>query len=349
MDEKSNPSSLRRYNFLDNNESQELLIPISIDHFSTHKRRRGEQTQIASNNPDLISNRTENRKRSAEDDLLPYSTHHFLREHEQSTPKRARYEHSNSIELENQPPRSIPKRRSLLFHHPQQEQDLLSSTWNNLRSSNEFPLFFNEILPTTYHLSDHYSPLLPDHHHSSIFHENSLITTQQKTNMRLLSSQSNGSNALRTTNVFFDNKQQTILRTGNISPAHSDSSSESTSTCSSDDQLHHHHSHIHQPQPWRTYRERENYEQLLDLAEKLADPNRSNQVDIQQFFSYRYKISTLTSKQTACVICMSHFKNNQHIRVLPCQHEYHSKCIARWFTMNSSCPICRRDNFLSSC
>ncbi len=84
MDEKSNPSSLRRYNFLDNNESQELLIPISIDHFSTHKRRRGEQTQIASNNPDLISNRTENRKRSAEDDLLPYSTHHFLREHEQS-------------------------------------------------------------------------------------------------------------------------------------------------------------------------------------------------------------------------------------------------------------------------
>ena len=175
---------------------------------------------------------------------------------------------------------------------------------------------------------------------SMFFILGSTISKSSKT----LSPQSNGFNPLRTTNFFLDNKQQTIIRTGNISPAHSDSSSESTSTCSSDDQLHHHHQyHFHHPQPWRTYRERENYEQLLDLAEKLSDPNRFNQVDVQQFISYRYKISSLTSKQTACVICMSHFKNGQHIRVLPCQHEYHSKCIARWFTMNSSCPICRRD------
>lgn len=190
--------------------------------------------------------------------------------------------------------------------------------------------------------------------------------------MCLLSSQSNGNCPLRTTNFLLDNKQeqqqQTILRTGNVSPAHSDSSSESTSTCSSDEHSHqhftsfrsHHHHHQHQQQqlfpqaqPWRTYRERENYEQLLDLAEKLSDPNRFKQVDVQQFFSYRYKTIPITSeapsKQTACVICMSHFKNGQHIRVLPCQHEYHSKCIARWFTMNSSCPICRRDNFLSAC
>ena len=176
-----------------------------------------------------------------------------------------------------------------------------------------------------------------------------------------LSSQSNENGPLRTTNFLLDNKQQQqdgIVRNGNISPAHSDSSSESTSTCSSDEQSHQHfatfrnpylqHS-IPQTQPWRTYRERENYEQLIDLAEKLSDPNRFKQVDVQQFFSYRYKTDSISpealSKQTACVICMSHFKNGQHIRVLPCQHEYHSKCIARWFTMNSSCPICRRDNF----
>lgn len=184
--------------------------------------------------------------------------------------------------------------------------------------------------------------------------------------MRLLSPQSNGNCPLRMTNPHLDDKQQasasaSSVREGNISPAHSDSSSESTSTCSSDEQqFHHHHHHFSsfrsqifpQTQPWRTYRERENYEQLLDLAEKLSDPNRFKQVDIEQFFSYRYKSQTIPtdvvhSKQTACVICMSHFKTGQHIRVLPCQHEYHSKCIARWFTMNSSCPICRRDNFLS--
>jgi hypothetical protein len=179
-----------------------------------------------------------------------------------------------------------------------------------------------------------------------------------KTNIRLLSPQSNIPSPLRTTNFVLDSKQQTmsatIMRTGNISPAHSDSSTESTSTCSSDEQQFHQNFPLfHYHQPSRSYRERENYEQLLDLAEKLSDPNRDNKVDIEQFFSYRYKTITttkiLSSKQTACVICMSHFKNGQHIRVLPCQHEYHSKCIARWFTMNSSCPICRRDNFLSSC
>ena len=175
-----------------------------------------------------------------------------------------------------------------------------------------------------------------------------------KTPVRLLSPQANVTSPLRTTNFVLDSKQQamsaTILRTGNISPAHSDTSTESTSTCSSDE--HPHFSSFHY-QPSRSYRERENYEQLLDLAEKLADPNRLEKVDIEQFFSYRYKSITattdiFTSKQTACVICMSPFKNGQHIRILPCQHEYHSKCIARWFTMNSSCPICRRDNSLST-
>jgi hypothetical protein len=179
-----------------------------------------------------------------------------------------------------------------------------------------------------------------------------------KNNIHFLSPQSNVTSPLRTTNFVLDSKQQTmsatIMRTGNISPAHSDTSTESTSTCSSDEQqFHPNFSSIHY-QPSRSYRERENYEQLLDLAEKLSDPNRLKKVDLEQFFSYHYKtITTSTdiflSKQTACVICMSPFKNGQRIRVLPCQHEYHTKCIARWFTMNSSCPICRRDNFLSTC
>ncbi|CAF1137925.1 unnamed protein product [Rotaria sp. Silwood1] len=422
MAENENNSSLRRYNnnnLINNdhideennrtNSNHEQLIPISIEYLSTpvtisNKRRRcsmtNEQslsTQLYSNNQDFIYDRNLNltstigtRKRSAQDDLVTFTTHQFLHEHEPFTYKRARYENSNNnnnnkIELENQPPHLTNKRRSLFFHQQQQQQqqpieDNLLSTWNNHQTTNDISLFFNNIPssllhPTTYHrtnsvpnhehnLSNQYSSLLTEQQqHSSIFH-NSLITSNQKstisksskTNIRL-----NSSSPLRTTNFLFDNKQQTIIRTGNISPAHSDSSTESTSTCSSDEQLHqqqqqqqhHHHYHLFQQQPWRSYRERENYEQLLDLAEKLSDPNRFNKVDIQQFFSYRYKIpiitSTILSKQTACVICMSHFKNGQHIRVLPCQHEYHSKCIARWFAMNSSCPICRRDNFLSTC
>lgn len=337
------------------------------------------------------------RKRSAQDDIATTSNQHFLRDQHHSN-KRPRYEYSRSIELENQPPRSsISSQASPFFYHPP-ENNRRSSTWANLPIQNDGPTFLQDLsLPlsrtttttatpsNSFHehdsLSLRYSSLI-DEDHRSLRHASSIFTTNpmqasihkstdDKNQMRLLSTQSNENCPLRTPNFLLDNKQQQILlRTGNVSPAHSDSSSESTSTCSSDEQSHHtfgafcsqncHHLQqqqqqqqnlIAQAQPWRTYRERENYEQLIDLAEKLSDPNRFKQVDIQQFFSYRYKADPITSevpsKQTACVICMSHFKNGQRIRVLPCQHEYHSKCIARWFTMNSSCPICRRDNFFS--
>lgn len=236
-------------------------------------------------------------------------------DHDQSITKRVRYEQINSHETENEPPRATIQRRSLFLCHPK-------SNCQHIDLNNHHHLSFNQLLPTSHsydsNLSNYFSTSFSDP-------------------------------PLRTTNFVFDNKQQsymsatTVHRTGNISPAHSDTSVESTSTCSSDEQQF----HLFHYQTTRSNRERENYEQLLDLAEKLSDPDRFNQVNIEQFVSYRYKSQTSTDL-TACVICMSNFKNGQRIRVLSCQHEYHAKCIARWFTMNSSCPICRRDNFFSS-
>lgn len=43
-----------------------------------------------------------------------------------------------------------------------------------------------------------------------------------------------------------------------------------------------------------------------------------------------------------CVICLSEFTPNQHVKLLPkCNHGFHVRCIDRWLTSNSSCPICR--------
>ncbi|CAF1213241.1 unnamed protein product [Rotaria sp. Silwood1] len=402
MDEKKkrimNRSSLRQRT-IEHDKNMNLdcqqLIPISIDYIPSStiissKQHRSstinEEIELFSNNQQSIYNQNIlpitpiRRKRPIEDN-------YFIQEYDQHTNKRIRHEPTNSIELENQPPRATIQHRSLYLYHPRQN-------WNNIQIENEISSSFNPLLSTlgNYHqlnttsnheyeenLTNHYSSsssssssspcdLHTEHQtnqHLCMFGNDTLINSNQKSthtdssintiksHICLLSPQTNINCPLRTTNFISDSKQQTIIRTGNISPAHSDTSIESTSTCSSDEQQFHYHSY-HQPS--RSYRERENYEQLLDLAEKLSDPNRYKKVDIEQFFSYRYKSISITtttdilsSKQTACVICMSHFKNGQHIRVLPCQHEYHSKCIARWFTMNSSCPICRRDNFLSTC
>lgn len=260
------------------------------------------------------------------------------------------------IQSENQPPRATIKRRSLFLYHPKYD-------WNPFPIDNHLPSSvspsFNPLFPSLAS-SQFFAPQYsqpPCHFHSELHYSN-LFTNQSSMKNIHPTTTMDGSSPLRTTNFVRDSKQQhmsaTVMRTGNVSPAHSDTSIESTSTCSSDEaHFHSNFSTLHS-QPSRSSRERENYEQLLDLAEKLADPDRLEKIDIEQFFSYRYKsiITTndiLSSKQTACVICMSPFKNGQRIRVLPCQHEYHNKCIARWLKMNSSCPICRRGSLPSNC
>ena len=44
----------------------------------------------------------------------------------------------------------------------------------------------------------------------------------------------------------------------------------------------------------------------------------------------RYPGDNTESDQTTCVICMCDFEIRQTLRVLPCSHEFHSKCVDKW-------------------
>ncbi|XP_014680007.1 PREDICTED: RING finger protein 44-like [Priapulus caudatus] len=89
----------------------------------------------------------------------------------------------------------------------------------------------------------------------------------------------------------------------------------------------------------------ENYEALLNLAERLgeAKPRGLTKVDIEQLPSYRFNASSHQSDQTSCVVCMCDFEQRQLLRVLPCHHEFHAKCVDKWLKTNRTCPICRAD------
>lgn len=94
--------------------------------------------------------------------------------------------------------------------------------------------------------------------------------------------------------------------------------------------------------------EAENYEALLSLAERLGEvkPKGLNKTDIDQLPSYRYSCEegeSSTHDQTVCVVCMSDFETRQMVRVLPCSHEFHAKCVDKWLRTNRTCPICRGD------
>lgn len=89
--------------------------------------------------------------------------------------------------------------------------------------------------------------------------------------------------------------------------------------------------------------ETENYEALLNLAEQLgeAKPRGLGKLEIEQLVSYKYNADTHEGDQTSCVVCMCDFEARQILRVLPCSHEFHAKCIDKWLRSNRTCPICR--------
>ncbi|XP_060053173.1 RING finger protein 44 isoform X2 [Erinaceus europaeus] len=91
--------------------------------------------------------------------------------------------------------------------------------------------------------------------------------------------------------------------------------------------------------------EMENYEALLNLAERLGDakPRGLTRADIEQLPSYRFNPDSRQSEQTLCVVCFSDFEARQLLRVLPCNHEFHTKCVDKWLKANRTCPICRAD------
>ncbi|KAJ8968000.1 hypothetical protein NQ314_002534 [Rhamnusium bicolor] len=85
--------------------------------------------------------------------------------------------------------------------------------------------------------------------------------------------------------------------------------------------------------------ETENYEALLNLAEQLgeAKPRGLGKMEIEQLVSYKYNADTHEGDQTSCVVCMCDFEARQVLRVLPCSHEFHAKCIDKWLRVSIVC------------
>lgn len=94
----------------------------------------------------------------------------------------------------------------------------------------------------------------------------------------------------------------------------------------------------------------ENYEALLNLAERLgeAKPRGLLKSDIEQLPSYRYSLdgsgrkaalgvssSSSRHEQSSCVVCMCDFEPRQLLRVLPCSHEFHGKCVDKWLKVRT--------------
>jgi len=49
--------------------------------------------------------------------------------------------------------------------------------------------------------------------------------------------------------------------------------------------------------------------------------------------------------EPSCPVCFTTFADGDRLRILPCKHAFHQRCIDEWLDRNASCPLCRRSIF----
>ncbi|KAL6641915.1 hypothetical protein ACP70R_020096 [Stipagrostis hirtigluma subsp. patula] len=47
------------------------------------------------------------------------------------------------------------------------------------------------------------------------------------------------------------------------------------------------------------------------------------------------------TRELDCAICLEDFKKDEKLRMMPCSHTFHQRCIFDWLLISRLCPICR--------
>ena len=79
------------------------------------------------------------------------------------------------------------------------------------------------------------------------------------------------------------------------------------------------------------------------LNELDTSPTVNNPTNINQYKTY------IVNKPTTktCAICLASIGNallEEIVTELPCKHTYHKECLAKWFNINNTCPVCKSIN-----
>eukprot|EP00658_Telonema_sp_P-2_P047327 TRINITY_DN36003_c0_g1_i1.p1 TRINITY_DN36003_c0_g1~~TRINITY_DN36003_c0_g1_i1.p1 ORF type:complete len:386 (+),score=78.25 TRINITY_DN36003_c0_g1_i1:113-1270(+) len=94
------------------------------------------------------------------------------------------------------------------------------------------------------------------------------------------------------------------------------------------------------------------YEDLNRLSEQLGQVNAGADRETINATTKRHTFVPHPDKaeaekgqtsSVACAVCLSDFESGEDLRVLPCEHSFHSGCVDQWLGINKTCPICKQE------
>jgi len=85
-------------------------------------------------------------------------------------------------------------------------------------------------------------------------------------------------------------------------------------------------------------------EELMELQERMGGDVKIGVSNLERFPSLQIASKTDIERfDHRCAICIVDYQLGDKVRLLPCKHSYHTKCIDAWSDQHSKCPICKMD------
>ncbi|XP_066293348.1 RING finger protein 215-like isoform X1 [Branchiostoma lanceolatum] len=90
---------------------------------------------------------------------------------------------------------------------------------------------------------------------------------------------------------------------------------------------------------WRTQDDSYTTEQVETALQRLASDALSR-MRVKRYKHFHRRSRHGEKEKDACAVCLDHFYPGQAVRVLPCFHEFHRKCVDSWLIKKRTCPLC---------
>lgn len=77
------------------------------------------------------------------------------------------------------------------------------------------------------------------------------------------------------------------------------------------------------------------------LLREIQEQRRRHKTMQDLLLTCPVELVTDTTMSDSCCICLNDYQQGEELRLLPCQHRFHSQCIEDWFARAPLCPICK--------